>query len=87
MASEGYQVLADLGDQAAAAGNNQAALDFYAKSLRIKGDNPEVIFNQAMVYKNMNDTDTANQLFGEVIMNYSDSDLAESCLLYTSRCV
>ena len=77
MASEGYQVLADLGDQAAAAGNNQAALDFYAKSLRIKGDNPEVIFNQAMVYKNMNDTDTANQLFGEVIMNYSDSDLAE----------
>ncbi|RGY97141.1 tetratricopeptide repeat protein [Clostridium sp. AM58-1XD] len=76
MAANGYQVLAELGDQAQENGNHEQAIDFYEKSLRIKPDNPQVIFSEAMVYKSMDQTDKANELFGQIIMNYGNSDVA-----------
>ena len=36
------------------------------------------IFNMAMIYKAKGDEETADQLFGQVIMNFADSPLAES---------
>ena len=39
--------------------------------------NPEVIYNMGMVYKAKGDPDTANQMFGQVIMNFADSEFAE----------
>lgn len=77
METEGYKVLAALGDTAAAAGDNAAALDYYQKSLNIYPDNPQVIFDMAVVYRTMDDKEKSNELFGQVIMNYSGTDLAE----------
>lgn len=77
MEAEGYKTLEALGDREAAAGNPQAALDYYQKSLNIKGDNPQVIFNMAMIYKNSGDKDKSGELFGQVIMNYAGTDLAD----------
>ena len=77
MADKGYVLLAQMGDEAAATANGAAqAMDFYQKSLTLKGDNPEVIFKLGMVYQGQGDTDTANQYFGDVIMNYPDSEYA-----------
>ena len=55
----------------------RAAIDYYEQSLRINGDNPEVIFNEAMAYSSLGQTDQANELFGRVIMEYEDSQYAE----------
>ncbi|MEY8336893.1 tetratricopeptide repeat protein [Lachnospiraceae bacterium 62-35] len=76
MVTDGYKTLADLGDKAREGGRFQEAIELYEKSLRIKGDNPQVIFNEAMAYVSLNDTDKANELFGDIIMNYSSSELA-----------
>lgn len=77
MADKGYVLLAQMGDEAAATANGAAqAIDLYQKSLVLKGDNPEVIFKLGMVYQGQGDTDTANQYFGDVIMNYPDSEYA-----------
>ncbi len=77
METEGYKVLETLGDSAAAAGDNGAALDYYQKSLNIYPDNPQLIFDMAVVYKKMDDKEKSNELFGQVIMNYSGTELAE----------
>lgn len=77
MEAEGYQVLESLGDTAAAAGDNQTALDYYQKSLKIHPENPQVLFDMAVIYKKMEDKETSNDLFGQVIMNYAGTELAE----------
>lgn len=77
MEQEGYKILETLGDRSAAAGNTQAALDYYQKSLNIKADNPRVIFNMALIYKNSGDKDKSSELFGQVIMNYGGTALAD----------
>ncbi len=77
MEERGYQVLADLAGQARDAGNTDQALMYYQKSLDIKEDNPQVIYDMAMVYHDREEEDKANELFGQVIMNYPDTDLAE----------
>ncbi len=77
MAAQGYAVLEQMGDEAAAGENGAAqAAEYYQKSLQIKGDNPGVIYKLGMAYQSQGDTDTANQYFGDVIMNYPDSDYA-----------
>lgn len=76
MEASGYQVLADLAAAQTAAGNQEAALDYYQKSLNIKADNPQVIYDMAMIYKAREDKDKSNELFGQVIMNYPDTELA-----------
>lgn len=77
MEEEGYKTLKTLGDRANEAGNSQAALDYYQKSLKIKEDNPQVAFDMAMIYKKLGDKDKANELFGHIIMNYSETGLAD----------
>ena len=52
------------------------ALDYYQKSLGIKGDNPQVIYDMALIYQAREERDQANELFGQVIMNYPNTDLA-----------
>ncbi len=46
--------------------------------MEINDKNPQIIFNMAMIYKTKGDEETADQLFGQVIMNFADSPLAES---------
>lgn len=77
MAENGYQVLAEMGDKARENGNNEQAIAYYEKSLAIKGDNPQVIYNEALAYGAMEQPDKANELFGQIIMNYGDSEVAE----------
>ncbi|MCI8836933.1 MAG: tetratricopeptide repeat protein [Hungatella sp.] len=76
METEGYQVLASLGNEARDGGNQEAALDYYQKSLNVKGDNPQVIYDMALIYQAREERDQANELFGQVIMNYPNTDLA-----------
>ena len=76
MAQNGYQVLEQLGDEAAARGSTAEAVDYFQKSLQIKGDNIGVIYKIGLAYKGAGDTDTANEYFGEIIMNHANSEYA-----------
>ena len=77
MADKAYVLLAQMGDEAAArAGGAVEAIDYYQKSLTLKGDNPEVIYKLGLVYQGQEDTAAANQYFGDVIMNYPNSEYA-----------
>ena len=76
METEGYQVLANMGNEARDAGNQDSALDYYQKSLAIKGDNPQVIYDMALICQSRDERDRANELFGQVIMNYPNTELA-----------
>ena len=58
-------------------GNQDEALGFYQKSLNVKGDNPQVIYDMAGIYAARDERDQANELFGQVIMNYPGTELAE----------
>ena len=60
METEGYQVLASLGNEARDGGNQEAALDYYQKSLNVKGDNPQVIYDMALIYQAREERDQAN---------------------------
>lgn len=63
--------------QSTAAGDYDTALHYYEKYMEIDNKNPEVIYDMGMVYKSKGDTDNANQMFGQVIMNFADSEFAE----------
>lgn len=77
MAANGYQVLEQMGDEASGQENGAAqAVEYYQKSLLIKPDNTAVIFKIGMVYQTQGDTDQANEYFGQIIMNYPDSEYA-----------
>ena len=76
MEATGYQVLADLGNEARDAGNMVTALDYYQKSLEIKADNPQVLYDMANVYNSAGEEEKAKELWGRVIMEYPDTDLA-----------
>ena len=45
--------------------------------MKINDRNPQIIFQMATCCKAKGDEETADQLFGQVIMNFSDSELAE----------
>lgn len=70
-------ILENLASQSTAAGDYDTALHYYEKYMEFNDRNPQIIFNMAMVYKAKGDEETADQLFGQVIMNFSDSALAE----------
>lgn len=76
MEERGYQAMADLGNQARDAGNTEQALAYYQKSLDLKSDNPQVLYDMAMIYDGLGEEDAANDLFGQVILNYPDTELA-----------
>ena len=62
--------------EAEAAGDHELALHYYESYMAFNDRNPQIIYNMAMIYQAMGDTETADQLFGQVIMNFSDSELA-----------
>ncbi len=77
MASSGYLLLEQMGDEAMNQENGAAlAVDFYQKSLKIRGDNIAAIYKIGLAYQSVGDTDTANQYFGEIIMKHPDSEYA-----------
>lgn len=76
MAEEGYQVLDQMGDAAAGSGDYAGAVAYYDKSLKLKGDNPGVLYDKAVALNAQGQQDTANELFGEIIKNYPDSEYA-----------
>ena len=76
METEGFQVLAGLGNEARDRGDQEAALDYYQKSLNINGDNPQVIYDMAMISQAREERAQANELFGQVIMNFPNTELA-----------
>ncbi len=77
MSENGYTVLMNLGDEALAAEDTTTAVDYYQKSLQIKGDNPEVIYKLGMAYVAAGDQETATQYFTDIIMNYPNSDYVD----------
>ena len=69
-------VLETLAAQSTEAGDVDTALRYYEEYMKFNDRNPQIIFNMAMIYKNKGYEDTSDQLFGQVIMNFEDSELA-----------
>lgn len=70
-------VLMAAATQSNSVGDYDSALRYYERYMEFNDKNPEVIYNMGMVYKAKGDPDTANQMFGQVIMNFADSEFAE----------
>lgn len=68
--------LETLAAESTAAGDPETALKYYEEYMKYNDRNPQIIFNMAMIYKAMGDEDTSDHLFGQVIMNFEDSELA-----------
>lgn len=78
MGTNGARILMQMGDEAMNQENGAAqAAEYYLKSLQIQPQNTEVIYKTGLAYQALNDTDTANQYFGDIIMNYPDSEYAD----------
>lgn len=76
MAANAPTVLETLAAQSMEAGDVDTALKYYENYMELNDRNPQIIFNMAMIYKNKGDEETSDQLFGQVIMNFEDSELA-----------
>lgn len=80
MSENGWKNLLSMGDEAmsqeSGAGASQA-IDYYNRSLQIRPGNAEVIYKLGLAYEAAGDKDKANEYFGEIIMNYPDSEFAE----------
>ena len=76
MACSGSGSAAETQAEAEAAGDHELALHYYESYMTLNDRNPQIIYNMAMIYQAMGDEDTADQLFGQVIMNFADSELA-----------
>ena len=77
MDSNAPSVLMAAAAQSTSAGDYDTALHYYEKYMEMNDKNPEVIYDMGMVYKAKGDNDNANQMFGQVIMNFADSEFAE----------
>lgn len=77
MAANGWQLLMQMGEEAMAQeGGGQQAVDYYQRSMKIKGEDPQLLYLIGMAYVSLGDTETANEYFGNVIMNYGNSEYA-----------
>ena len=76
MAEDGYQVLDELGDEAAGSGDYARAVSYYDASLRIQPDNAAVMYDKAAALKAQGQEDEADDLFGQIIDAYPDTDYA-----------
>ncbi len=77
MEEEGWQIMQQLGDASRDAGQTDQALACYEKSLTLKEDNPQILYDMGLICQGRGETDRANDLFGQVIMNAPDTELAE----------
>ena len=57
-------------------GEYESAIAYYVKALAINPDYEPALFKQALSYKEMGDIQSANNLFGEVILRFPDTELA-----------
>ena len=76
MAANAPAVLETLAGESNAAGDYELALKYYEEYMEFDDRNPQIIFNMAMIYKTVGDEETSDQLFGQVIMNFEDEELA-----------
>jgi len=76
MQETGYRLLEEMGDEAMNQGNAMQAVDYYQKSLQVRADNMAAVYKTGLAYQSTGDTDTANEYFGDIIMNHSDSEYA-----------
>ena len=76
MRAEGYSSLYQQGELAYGSGDYEKAISYYDKALAINPDYTAALFKKAMAYKQQNDIQNANNLFGEVIMRFPDTELA-----------
>lgn len=76
MAANAPAVLETLAAESNAAGDYDGALRYYEEYMEFDDRNPQIIFNMAMIYKAKGDEETSDQLFGQVIMNFDDEELA-----------
>lgn len=76
MEANGYQVLEGLGDLSLSEEKPEEALDYYLKCLNIKPDYWQVKYKTAVLYKQMNQMDAANELFTDIINNSKDEALS-----------
>ena len=80
MNENGWKTLLSMGDEAmsqdSGAGASQA-IYYYNRSLQIRPGNAEVIYKLGLAYEASGDKDRANEYFGEIIMNYPDSEFVE----------
>lgn len=78
MTANGWQLLMQMGEEAMTQeGGARQAIDYYQRSMKIKGEDPQLLYLIGMAYVSLGDTETANEYFGNVIMNYAESDYAE----------
>lgn len=77
MTANAPAVLETLAAESNAAGDYDQALRYYDEYMEFDDRNPQIIFNMAMIYKTKGDEETSDQLFGQVIMNFDDAELAE----------
>lgn len=78
MTANGWQLLMQMGEEAMSQeGGARQAIDYYQRSMKIKGEDPQLLYLIGMAYVSLGDTETANEYFGNVIMNYAESDYAE----------
>ncbi len=76
MAANAPAVLEKLAIQSTEAGDADQALRYYEEYMKFDDRNPQIIFNMAMIYKNKGEEETSDQLFGQVIMNFDNEELA-----------
>ena len=76
MSANAPAVLETLAVQSTEAGDLDQALRYYEEYMEFDDRNPQIIFNMAMIYKNKGEEETSDQLFGQVIMNFEDEELA-----------
>lgn len=77
MSANGWQLLMQMGEEAMVQeGGGQQAVDYYQRSMKIKGEDPQLLYLIGMAYVSLGDTETANEYFGNVIMNYGNSEYA-----------
>ncbi len=70
------EILESLAAKSTAAGDPDQALYYYEKYMEINDQNPQIIYDMAMIYKGKGDKEKADELFGQVIMNYPDTELS-----------
>lgn len=74
--TNGYQTLEDLAYTMWSAGRMSEALNYYQTCLNIRPDNPKVIFNMGMINRSQGQTETAIQLFTQIVTQFADSEYA-----------
>ena len=78
MSTEGHLSLYRQGEARYEAGDYEGAIQAYDKALLISPDYEPALFKKAMSFKQLGDIPSANNLFGEVILRFPDTELAAS---------